>query len=259
MQAGERDWDDYFAAAALVMAPASGGASRGPGWRALVSGEHSAELNICALLPQAPAGAVGELLEQIGPDLPAVVFRSGAAGSGLTGELERSGFTTAATPEALMACTAPPAPAETAFRIAAAPGRHELDAAIDIASEAHAVERGMLERTVGRAPADAVDLWMAWDGGEPVSVVWLARAGRAIGVMSMMTAPGHQRRGAGRALLTAALAATWSAHSVRALLVATPAGRRLYESIGFAAIDEVTTSFRGVEPALLDAIGQPSG
>jgi hypothetical protein len=40
------------------------------------------------------------------------------------------------------------------------------------------------------------------------------------------------------------------------VLMATPAGRRLYASIGFAVADEVTTSFRGIDAALLEAIGQ---
>jgi hypothetical protein len=57
-------------------------------------------------------------------------------------------------------------------------------------------------------------------------------------------------------VLTAALATTWQPNTRFAVLVATPAGRRLYESVGFAAADEVTTSFRGVEQSLMDAIGQ---
>jgi predicted GNAT family acetyltransferase len=72
----------------------------------------------------------------------------------------------------------------------------------------------------------------------------------------MTTPRRHQRRGAGRALLTAALADTWSPDTRFAVLIATPAGRRLYESIGFTAAGEVTTSFRGVDDGLLDAIGQ---
>jgi hypothetical protein len=82
-------------------------------------------------------------------------------------------------------------PATSAFRIARAGGAGEVAAAIGIASEAHAVERAMLDRTIARAPADAVELWMAWDGDEAVSVVWLAHAGRAIGVMPMMTPSRH--------------------------------------------------------------------
>ena len=36
-----------------------------------------------------------------------------------------------------------------------------------------------------------------------------------------------------------------------------PAGRRLYESIGFVAVDEILPRYRGLEDDMLDAIGQP--
>ena len=114
----------------------------------------------------------------------------------------------------------------------------------------------MLERTLARTPRDVIELWLAWDGAEPISAVWLLRGDGVIGVWSMTTLRRHQRRGAGRALLTAALADTWSPDTRFAVLMATPAGRRLYESVGFSAADEVTTSFRGVDEALLEAIGQ---
>jgi len=42
-----------------------------------------------------------------------------------------------------------------------------------------------------------------------------------------MTPKRHQGRGAGRAVLTTALAAAWSAETSEALLLATPAGRHL--------------------------------
>jgi len=83
-------------------------------------------------------------------------------------------------------------------------------------------------------------------------------AGPVLGVMEMMTPARHQRRGAGRALLTHALAAEWHDDTELAVLVATPAGRRLYESIGFEASDEARTRFRGLEGDVLAAIGQPA-
>ena len=154
-----------------------------------------------------------------------------------------------------MVCVRPPAPTAGPFRIRRA-AEDEIDRGIAISSEAHEVDRDMLERTLARTPRDVIELWLAWDGAEPISAVWLVRGDGVIGVWSMMTPRRHQRRGAGRALLTAALADAWSSETRFAVLIATPAGRRLYESIGFAAADEVTTSFRGVDGALLDAIGQ---
>jgi GNAT superfamily N-acetyltransferase len=100
-------------------------------------------------------------------------------------------------------------------------------------------------------------MWLAWDGVEPISVVWIVRHGDVLGVMEMMTPARHQRRGAGRALLTKALAAEWRDDTEFAVLLSTPAGRRLYESVGFEASDEVITRYRGLEDEVLAAIGQP--
>lgn len=75
----------------------------------------------------------------------------------------------------------------------------------------------------------------------------------------MMTPPRHQRRGAGRCLLANALAESWTPETQQALLLSTPAGRRLYESLGFRAVDEVVTCHRGLEDDVLEAIGQPGG
>jgi GNAT superfamily N-acetyltransferase len=250
----QAQWDAYFALGRMTIGPA-GSARRGNGWFALVSGEQSAELNVCALMPGAGAAAVEELVGVLGPDLPAVVFRSQLADPGTTTRLEQLGFSTAQEHEPLMVCRRPPTPTAGPFHIRRA-AEDEIDRGLAISSEAHAVDRRMLERTLARTPRDAIELWLAWDGAEPISAVWLLRGDGVIGVSSMMTPHRHQRRGAGRALLTAALADTWSPGTRFAVLVATPAGRRLYESIGFAAADEVTTSFRGVDEALLDAIGQ---
>jgi ribosomal protein S18 acetylase RimI-like enzyme len=74
----------------------------------------------------------------------------------------------------------------------------------------------------------------------------------------MMTPPRHQRRGAGRQLLSTALAARWTAETTGALLVSTVAGRRLYESLGFVARDEVIACYRGLDKDVLDAMGQLS-
>ena len=247
-------WDAYFALGRLTIGPA-GSARRGDGWFAMVSGEQSAELNMCSLTPGAGVGAADELVDVLGPDLPAVIFRSQLADPATTSRLEQLGFSTAEQREPLMVCRRPPAPTGSPFRLRRAT-EDEIGHGIAISSEAHEVDRGMLERTLARTPREVMELWLAWDGDEPISAVWLVFGGGVIGVWSMMTPRRHQRRGAGRALLTAALADTWSSETQYAVLVATPAGRRLYESIGFAAADEVTTSFRGVDGALLDAIGQ---
>jgi hypothetical protein len=136
------------------------GPARG-GWFALVSGEQSADLNLCALTPEARVEAADELVGVLGPDLPAVIFRSQLADPGTTTRLEQLGFSTAQDPEPLMVCLRPPAPADAPFRIRRA-SEHEIDHGIAISSEAHEVGRAMLKRTLARTPRDVMQLWLAW-------------------------------------------------------------------------------------------------
>ena len=143
-------WDAYFALGRLTIGPA-GSARRGDGWFAMVSGEQSAELNMCSLTPGAGVGAVDELVDVLGPDLPAVIFRSQLADPATTSRLEQLGFSTAEQHEPLMVCRRPPAPTGSPFRLRRAT-EDEIGHGIAISSEAHEVDRGMLERTLARTP-----------------------------------------------------------------------------------------------------------
>jgi GNAT superfamily N-acetyltransferase len=174
------------------------------------------------------------------------------------GVLVAESFDVASVREPLMWCVEPPAAAAGPFRIAPATF-DQVGYAISLAAEAHHIDPAMLGATIGSAAADgAAEPWLAWDADGPVSTVWLVPADGVLGVTEMMTPPRHQRRGAGRQLLSTALAARWTAETAGALLVATVAGRHLYESLGFAARDEVIACYRGLDKDVLDAMGQLS-
>jgi hypothetical protein len=232
------------------------GARRGHGWFAALSGQDHGELNICGLAPDATPASARALTDVLG-GLPAVVFSSEHADDEARAVLVANGFAVATVPEPLMWCAERPAAADGRFRIEPASADH-LGHAISLTAEAHRIDRRMLEATLGAAAdAGAAEPWLAWDDNGPVSTVWLVEASGVIGVAEMMTPPRDQRRGAGRQLLSGALAARWTPETTGALLLSTAAGRRLYESIGFTAVDEVVTCFRGVDDDVLDAIGQP--
>ncbi|MBV9597111.1 MAG: GNAT family N-acetyltransferase [Chloroflexi bacterium] len=55
----------------------------------------------------------------------------------------------------------------------------------------------------------------------------------------MATAPEHQRRGAGRAVLQAALDYHHAQGADAFYLVATPAGKSLYDAVGFETVDDL--------------------
>ncbi len=83
-----------------------------------------------------------------------------------------------------------------------------------------------------------VDLFLARQEGTAVSSVQTVRAGEIVGIWAMATVPHHQRKGAGTALLNHAMAYHCEQGAGLFYLVATPAGRPLYEKIGFRTVSE---------------------
>jgi GNAT superfamily N-acetyltransferase len=241
-----------------VGGPVYGRIERGAGWIAMLSGERHCELNMCVLLPGSGAAAARALVAVLDDvDLPAVVSVPSDHDPERDAVLVGAGFAGAALAEPLMACATRPAPASSPFRVAPAASAADVSAALAIAAEAHAVDAAMLERTYGRAAREVpgVTVWLAWDGPEPVSALWVVADATWLGVKSMMTPARHRRRGAARATLTAALAEAWRPRTRGALLWSTPAGRPLYEACGFAALDEAASWSRGADAATLAALG----
>ena len=257
--AADRVWDAYQAVGSrLYGAGLRASIHRRSTWFALLSGEQEGELNVCGLLPGATSASAAELTSAIdGLGVPAIIFVSEFAEPAAGDHLAAEGYETAEVEEPLMRSDRPPSPVVSDFAVRPAANAAEIAAAIALTSEAHAVRRDLLERTFAQAAKDtSIRVWLALDGDEPVSVAWLGRDGEALGVKEMMTPERHQRRGAGRAVLTAALAAEWRPETRFSYLIATPAGRRLYESIGYIAVDRVRTRYRGLSPDVLAAIGQ---
>ena len=232
-------------------------ARHGDGWFAALSGVRHGELNVCGLAPGATTASAEALLAALG-DLPALVFTSEQVGDDVRSHLVTGGFEAVPTREPLMRARSAPAPTPGPFRIAPATPS-EIGSAISVTAEAHHIDPALLSATIevayrnGTAP-----VWLAWEGDEPISAVWLCLSVETVGVMEMMTPERHQRRGAGRQLLSTALATLWTAETTGSILLSTPAGRTLYESLGFIAVDEVISCVRGLEDDVLAAIGQPA-
>ena len=253
-----RCWDALAATSALYYGGVGGAASgRGERWFAAVSGLDHCELNVCGLLPDAGADDARAVVARLADDLPGIVFVSQRADPGVREVLLGNGFALGAEVEPLMALAAPPEPRPGSFTVAALDDEDALAVAAPLMAEAHHVPLHLVEQNVRAALASgAAQPWAARDGAEPVSVVWLVRAGDTLAVKEMMTPPRHQRRGAGAAVLTTALARSWDAGVRRAVLLSSVTGTRLYGSVGFAVVDRSVTAFRGAEPGLLDALGQ---
>jgi hypothetical protein len=232
----------------------------GNGWFAVLTGEAHPDLNECVLTSRATAADAADLVAFIaGAGVPALVSVASAAGADVTAPLAAAGFTRAPAREPLMWCPARPPRATGGLRVEevrSAAGREE---AVEVVAGAHRIEPGVAGRTLAPLPDPdgRVAAWLAYEGDEPISVVW-ATPGTRIGIWSMMTPVQHRRKGGARAVLTCALETLWGPDTEGAFLFSTPAGRPFYEAVGFTAVDDATTWTRGASADFLAAIGQPA-
>jgi ribosomal protein S18 acetylase RimI-like enzyme len=84
--------------------------------------------------------------------------------------------------------------------------------------------------------APNLDVYLAFVGSDAVGTVTLIHQGDTSAVWSMATDMTRQRSGIGRRLLTTAMAEARMQGARRFFLGATPAGYRLYESLGFTTL-----------------------
>jgi GNAT superfamily N-acetyltransferase len=96
-------------------------------------------------------------------------------------------------------------------------------------------------------PAASGELYAGQMAGQAMSSVVATPAGDTAGIWCMATPPERQGKGAGRALLTRVLEALRQRGVSRFYLFATPAGRPLYESIGFETLAECPAWALGAE------------
>jgi GNAT superfamily N-acetyltransferase len=82
----------------------------------------------------------------------------------------------------------------------------------------------------------AAETYFTSDDVMPVCSVSVTSHGSTVGIWSMATAPDHQGRGFGRALLTAVIETHRARGVDRFFLLASEAGRPLYESLGFETL-----------------------
>jgi hypothetical protein len=233
----------------------------GDGWFAVLTGEAHPDLNECALTSRARAADAAELAALIAAaGVPALVSVASAAAPDVAEPLAAAGFERAPVREPLMWCPARPRRQTGGLRVHEVRSPAERAQAVAIIASAHLMEPDVADRTLAPLPdpAGRVAAWVAYDGDEPISVVW-ATPGRRIGIWSMMTPVRHRRKGGARAAITCALEALWRPGTEGAFLFSTPAGRPFYEAIGFTTVDDATTWTRGASAEFLAAIGQPPG
>ena len=253
----EAAWSAFVASAFRFYTTAPGARpGAGERWFAAVSGLAHGELNVCGLTPGAAHEDATALCDHLGDDLHVVAFVSERADDGVRTELVRRGLAFAADVEPLMTCRTRPVATAGPYEVRTA-GPDEVGSfVVALMSEAHRIPAAMVEAVTGPLAAGGLaTAWVALRDDVPVSVVWLLRVGSCLVVNSMMTPERYQRQGAGRALLSTALATEWDGGVDRSVLLSSVAGTALYRSLGYAVTDAVTTAYRGLDDADLAAIG----
>jgi ribosomal protein S18 acetylase RimI-like enzyme len=114
-------------------------------------------------------------------------------------------------------------------------GTEGADANTRVLSSAFSLPEDSARRALPASVLDApnLDVFLAFAGDDVVGTVTVIHQGDTSGIWSMATDSTRQRSGIGRQLLSTAMTETRMQGARRFFLGATPAGYRLYESLGF--------------------------
>lgn len=117
-------------------------------------------------------------------------------------------------------------------------GTEDADACADVTVSAYSMPKDSVLRAVPQSFFDTTgaDVYIARFNGEAVGSVTLTHHGDTCGIWAMGTIATRQRAGIGRRLLSAAMVQARNSGVRRFFLGATPAGFRLYESLGFKTV-----------------------
>jgi GNAT superfamily N-acetyltransferase len=182
------------------------------------------------------AAALPDLISWVeSHDVSAGVIVRGAATPKTELAADALGLTNRA-PSAAMTCNrVDPLAAPGDFTVEEVHGGAALDAVQGIFGEAFGAQEVATRVYAPGLLADArVTIYLARDGGEPVSTLILIRTPGAVGVFNVATAPDKQRRGYASALISASLADDEGL----IFLLSSPEGRAVYERLGFSYVED---------------------
>jgi GNAT superfamily N-acetyltransferase len=175
--------------------------------------------------------------------LSALAMMSGAAGQHLGPAAKAKGLIEAGTAPLMVRSGRLPEQRASEFFTRRATEVHEMSLFGDLAASAFAMDPGWVHRTFAAASlldAPAMGFYVAYRGDLPMSSVCTSGAGSTVGIWTMSTPPEKQRQGAGRAVLVAAMQDHLRRGADTFYLIATPAGKPLYDSLGFKTVDELS-------------------
>ncbi len=227
----------------------------------VISGAPHVDLNQAAIFGDGDRRAAHDIVGIVhAADVPCLLGVSSTVEDDVSSALGAGGFEALNQREALFIAHEPPPVGPSAFQVRRIRSDDDRVGALRVLIEAHDYDPDLVAAMWGPALLDRPDVggWVAWDGADRVSCAYVTRVGRTLSVFDMVTPPRHRRRGAGRAVFANALAEAWTWGGTDADHVAfwaSPAGRPMYESMGFAVADDIDVWAFGASPEDLAAVG----
>lgn len=233
----------------------------------VASGAHHVDMNQAVLFGGATDADAHDLVARILPaGVPVLLGCSAGIVERVGTVLERAGFVRLPAREALFWMRgAPPAPTSgaTTFDVRQVKSDTDVSAMQALFEEAHGYEPELTGAAYGgplRSGGPATG-WIAWDGAEAVSFAIVTCVAESLSLWDVITPARHRRRGAARTVVGAALAEVADRSRVagspieQTLFWSSPAGRPLYEAMGFAVVDDVDAWVLGASEEDLAVVG----
>jgi N-acetylglutamate synthase len=214
-----------------------------PGGLLGLTGGPTADFNMALIDAGADDEALlGEFVERVTKAALPAAFMLSSACAGRLGPIAKEKGLVEAGSAPLMALTVGhPFPQESGFAVQRVDNEKSLGVVADLVSDAFALDREWVGRTFCAdtlLDAPALSFFLASKDGEPYSAVTTTAGGTTVGIWSMATAPNRLRQGAGRAALLAAIEYHRALGATTFYLIATAAGKPLYDSVGFTTVEE---------------------
>lgn len=224
------------------------GAAGGEAWlcggSALVlSGEPAADLNYALIAPgpEAPAQLRRFAAELRRRGLPAWIEVEAGVAAGVGQLRDELGLTDTGWSPVMVRGSQPVPAGSSEYRAEAAGNRSQLSDACTVIAVAFGFPASAAERAFGTRPVSypAADIWLVRNGSNAIAAAITTRTGSSVGLWAMATRPDRQGQGAGSALLAHLLRHHLRQGASSFFLLATPAGRRLYQRFGFQIVGQL--------------------
>ena len=206
----------------------------------ILSGEPVADLNYAVidrgLHAEEHLREYGELIQA--RNLSAYIFLSDVVSTSLASLAQNLGLQRVGEMP-LMTYTPTHVPAQSGdYHCERVEGEPALREANRVAASAFGLPEDAVQRAWGSIMLDGpgVDVFLARQHGEAISSVQTTRMGATVGIWAMGTAEGHQRKGAGQALLNHVIGYHAGQGATLFFLCATAVGQPLYERVGFRTL-----------------------